>query len=114
MEADYRTVMDLLYFLLTLMVVWLMRCRLKSTYMKELDTMWISLLVVPSEILAVLVNPRTPHVWLVRVVFAFTIYVEPVSVLPQIRYMQNAKMVEPFTGYYFFALDISIFFALAY
>ncbi|CAK8560185.1 unnamed protein product [Lathyrus sativus] len=114
MEADYRTVLDLLYFLLTLMVVWLMRFRLKSTYIKEFDTMWISLLVVPSAILAVLVNPHIPHAWLVRVVFAFTMYVETISVLPQIRYMQNAKMVEPFTGYYVFALGISRFFALAY
>ncbi|XP_058745402.1 uncharacterized protein LOC131618154 [Vicia villosa] len=114
MEADYRTVLDLLYFLLTLMVVWLMRFRLKSTYIKEFDTMWISFLVVPSAILAVLVNPYTPHVWISRVVFAFTMYVETVSVLPQIRYMQNAKMVETFTGYYVFALGISRFFALAY
>ncbi|KEH18130.1 ER lumen protein retaining receptor family protein [Medicago truncatula] len=114
MEFDYRTVMDLLYFLLTLMIIWLMRFRLKSSYIKEFDTMWLSFLVVPSAILAVLINPATPHMWIVRVLFAFTMYLETVSVLPQIRYMQNAKMVETFTGYYVFALGVSRFFSLAY
>jgi len=45
MEFDYRTVIDLLYFLLTLMIIWLMRFKLKSSYIKEFDTMWLSFLV---------------------------------------------------------------------
>ncbi|WJX91876.1 hypothetical protein P8452_73594 [Trifolium repens] len=115
MEADYRTVFDFLYLLLTLIIIWLMRFRLKSSYIKEFDNMWLSFLVVPSAILAVLIQPRSPqYYWIARVIFAFTLYLETVAILPQIRYMQNAKMIETFTGYYVFALGVSRFFSLAY
>ncbi|XP_045832607.1 ER lumen protein-retaining receptor erd-2.2-like [Trifolium pratense] len=115
MEGDYRTVFDCIYLLLTLTIIWLMRFRLKSSYIKEFDNMWLSFLVVPSAILAVLIHPRSPqYYWIARVIFAFTLYLETVAILPQIRYMQNAKMIETFTGYYVFALGISRFLALAY
>jgi len=57
--------------------------------------------VVPSAILAVLINPATTHMWIVRVLFAFTMYLETVSVLPQIRYMQNAKVYNLQTLFYY-------------
>lgn len=51
--------------------------------------------------MAVLINPATPHMWIVRVLFAFTMYLETVSVLPQIRYMQNAKVYNLQTLFYY-------------
>ncbi|GAU30791.1 hypothetical protein TSUD_355170 [Trifolium subterraneum] len=69
------------------------KIRLKSSYIKEFDNMWLSFLVVPSAILAVLIQPRSPqYYWIARVIFAFTLYLETVAILPQIRYMQNAKV----------------------
>jgi ER lumen protein retaining receptor len=66
--------------------------------------------VVPSAILAVLINPATTHIWIVRVLFAFTMYLETVSVLPQIRYMQNAKVYTfrilfYYSGFYSFCIE---------
>ncbi|KEH18128.1 ER lumen protein retaining receptor-like protein [Medicago truncatula] len=114
MEANIHTVLDLIYLLSTLLVIWLIRFKLKSSYMKEFDNMWLSFLVVPSAILAIFIHPFTRHVWIARVLWAFTVYVEAISILPQLRYMQNAKMVETFTGYYVFALGVSRFVSLAY
>ncbi|CAI5961534.1 unnamed protein product [Closterium sp. NIES-64] len=42
-------------------------------------------------ILALLVHPRTSHFIVNRVLWAFCVYLEAVSVLPQLRVMQNAK-----------------------
>ena len=46
--------------------------------------------------------------------WAFCVYVEAVSVLPQLRMMQNAKVVEKFTAHYVFALGLSRFISCAH
>jgi len=48
--------------------------------------------VVPAAIAAILVHPYTNHWRLVRIVWAFSLYLEAVSVVPQLRFMQNAKV----------------------
>ncbi|XP_004510248.1 uncharacterized protein [Cicer arietinum] len=114
LENNIHTILDLITLLSTLLVIWLIRFRLKSSYIKEFDNTWISLLVVPSGILAILIHPSANHIWISRVIWGFTLYLETVSVLPQLRYMKKAKMIETFTGYYVFALGVSRFFSLAY
>lgn len=42
------------------------------------------------------------------------VYVEAVSVLPQLKMMQNAKVVEKFTAHYVFALGLSRFISCAH
>jgi ER lumen protein retaining receptor len=42
------------------------------------------------------------------------VYLEAVSVLPQLRMMQNAKVVEKFTAHYVFALGLSRFVSCAH
>nr|CAN76688.1 hypothetical protein VITISV_014412 [Vitis vinifera] len=66
--------------------------------------------MVPSAILAVLIHPRHfHHRLLTRIIWSFSFYLGAISVLPQLRLMQNAKMVEPFTAYYVFALGVGRF-----
>ncbi|CAL5195473.1 unnamed protein product [Lathyrus oleraceus] len=114
MESNIHTVLDLIFLLSTLLVIWLIRFKLKSSYIKEFDNMRLSFLAVPSTILAILIHPYTKHIWIARVLWAFSVYLETISILPQLRHMQKAKIVETFTGYYVFALGVSRFFALAY
>lgn len=114
MEQDIHTVLDFISLLSTLLIIYWIRFKLKSSYIKELDTLKLLFLVVPAAILAVLVNPRTRHAKLSNILWAFCVYLEAVSVLPQVRFMQNAKIVETFTGYYVFALGVSRFLALAH
>ncbi|XP_065875693.1 uncharacterized protein [Euphorbia lathyris] len=70
--------------------------------------------VVPAAILAVLIHPRTESLRIGRIMWAFCTYLESVSVLPQLRLMQNAKMIEPFTSHYVFALSIARFIGCAH
>ena len=98
---------------------------------------------MPTAILAVLIHPKISYFRFSGILWAFGVYLEAVSVLPQVRFMQNAKVsppffilnvnslffqvnilfiydficfqiVEVFTGYYVFALGVSRFLALAY
>ncbi|XP_010532910.1 PREDICTED: putative ER lumen protein-retaining receptor C28H8.4 [Tarenaya hassleriana] len=113
MEGDIHTFLDLATFVLTLWVIYMIRFKLNSSYVKELDNVPICYLVVPSAVLALLINPIT-HGFVTRVMWAFCVYSESVSVLPQLRMMQNAKMIEPFTAHYVFALGIARFLACAH
>jgi ER lumen protein retaining receptor len=46
--------------------------------------------------------------------WAVCVYLEAVSVLPQLRMMQNSKVVERFTAHYVFCLGLSRFFSCAH
>lgn len=47
--------------------------------------------MVPCAVLALLIHPSTSHHLLNRIFWAFCVYLEAVSVLPQLRVMQNTK-----------------------
>ena len=49
-----------------------------------------------------------------QIMWATCVYVEAISVLPQLRMMQNAKVVEKFTAHYVFALGLSRFISCAH
>ncbi|XP_010246713.1 PREDICTED: putative ER lumen protein-retaining receptor C28H8.4 [Nelumbo nucifera] len=114
MEGDIHTVLDVATCISTLWVIYMIRFKLKSTYVKEFDNFPIYYLAVPSAILALIVKPYTKHLIINRVLWAFCVYMESVSVLPQLRLMQNAKMVEPFTAHYVFALGVARFLGCAH
>ncbi|WRX10218.1 ER lumen protein retaining receptor - like 2 [Theobroma cacao] len=57
--------------------------------------------VVPSAILAVLIHPYNTYIYISQVLWAFCVYLEAVSVLPQLRMMQNAKVYETGGRYLF-------------
>ncbi|KAF3796011.1 putative ER lumen protein-retaining receptor [Nymphaea thermarum] len=114
MENDIHTVLDGATLISTLWIIYMMRFKLKSTYIKELDSMPLYYTVVPATLLAVFVHPHTRHSILYRIIWAFCVYLESVSVLPQLRLMQNAKMVEPFTAHYVFALGVARFLGCAH
>ncbi|PON59366.1 ER lumen protein retaining receptor [Trema orientale] len=114
MEGDIHTFLDFTTLVSTIWVIYMIRFKLKSTYIKELDNFPLYYVVVPSAILAVVVHPFTHHFRIGRILWALGAYVEAVSVLPQLHMMQNAKMVEPFTAHYVFALGVSRFFSCAH
>lgn len=55
-----------------------------------------------------------PLILAMQVLWALCVYLEAVSVLPQLRMMQKAKVVEKFTAHYVFALGISRFISCAH
>ncbi|XP_052211080.1 uncharacterized protein LOC127813963 [Diospyros lotus] len=114
MEGDIHTVLDFVTLIATIWVIYMIRFKLKSTYIAELDNLAIYYLIIPSAIVAVLIHPYTHHAYISRLLWAFCVYMESVSVLPQLRLMQNAKMVEPFTAHYVFALGVARFLGCAH
>lgn len=46
----------------------------------------------PCAILAIAIHPGTSHYLVNRILWAFCVYLEAVSVLPQLRVMQNTRV----------------------
>ena len=63
--------------------------------------------MAPCALLALVIHPSTSHHFLNRILWAFCVYLEAVSVLPQLRVMQNTKVAsngleDIIMGYFFF------------
>ncbi|KAJ8453022.1 hypothetical protein Cgig2_014785 [Carnegiea gigantea] len=114
MENDIHTLLDSATLIFTLWVIYMMRFKLQSTYMEDKDNFANYYVLIPCAILALVVHPTTSHHFLNRILWAFCVYLEAVSVLPQLRVMQNTKIVEPFTAHYVFALGVARFFSCAH
>ncbi|MCO5561311.1 hypothetical protein L7F22_014932 [Adiantum nelumboides] len=114
MEYDIHTLLDTATLITTCWVVYMMRYRVKSTYLADLDNFPLYLLAIPCAVLALVIHPTTSHYFVNRILWAFCVYLEAVSVLPQLRVMQNTRVVETFTAHYVFALGIARFFSCAH
>ncbi|KAE8729268.1 Plant neutral invertase family protein [Hibiscus syriacus] len=60
--------------------------------------------VIPCAVLSLFVHPATSHILFNRICWAFCVYLEAISVRPQLRLMKNIQIIEPFTAHYVFAL----------
>lgn len=109
MEYDVHTMLDLLTLGATAGVIYCLRGPLKATYQKEVDTTSHLFILIPCLIVACVAHPATRHSIFLRILWAFCVYLEAVSVLPQLRMMQKAGSVEKFTAHYVFALGLSRF-----
>jgi ER lumen protein retaining receptor len=114
MEYDIHTVLDGLTLAATLWVIYELRGPLKSTYQAEQDNIQAYYVALPCLLVGVFAHPSTHHPILFRIMWATCVYVEAVSVLPQLRMMQKAKVVEKFTAHYVFALGLSRFISCAH
>ncbi|CAN8268547.1 unnamed protein product [Cochlearia groenlandica] len=114
MEGDIHTILDFASLVSTLWVIYMIRFKLRSSYMKTLDSFHTYYVLVSSAILALIINPSMGYSYINRVMWAFCVYSESVSVLPQLRLMRNSQIIEPFTSHYVFALGIARFLACAH
>lgn len=107
MEYDIHTILDAVTLSATAWVVFQMRVKLKHTYQAEMDSVTsyyvvrhtspdtlfkLCLKAGPCLALAILIHPGTSHWWLNKVLWAACVYLEAVSVLPQLRLMQKNKV----------------------
>nr|GEV25623.1 putative ER lumen protein-retaining receptor C28H8.4 [Tanacetum cinerariifolium] len=114
MEYDVHTLLDLATLAATIWVIYMMRVNLNSSYMHEKDNVPNYYIVIPCALLSLVVHPTTQHHIVNRILWAFCVYLEAVSVLPQLRVMQSTKIVEPFTAHYVFALGVARFLSCAH
>ncbi|GKV17852.1 hypothetical protein SLE2022_098650 [Rubroshorea leprosula] len=114
MEYDIHTLLDTATLGTTLWVIYMIRFKLGSSYMEDKDNFAIYFVVAPCAVLSLLIHPSTGHHIFNRICWAFSVYLEAVSILPQLRVMQNTKIVEPFTAHYVFALGVARFLSCAH
>ncbi|XP_009612297.1 uncharacterized protein [Nicotiana tomentosiformis] len=115
MSAPIHFFLDLVTLVATIWVIRMMKkSKLKSSYMADLDSMPLWHLIAPCAVVAILIHPHTRHAILTDVLWAFSSYLEAISVLPQLRLMQNVQIIEPFTAHYVFALGIQRFLTCAH
>lgn len=88
MEFNTHTILDTATLAVTLWVVYTIRFKLKAASDQSKDNLPMSYVLVPCAVLALLVHPKTSHHVINRVLWAFCVYLESVSVLPQLRVMQ--------------------------
>ncbi|EMP25554.1 ER lumen protein retaining receptor 1 [Chelonia mydas] len=83
--------------------VWLIYSKFKATYDGNHDTFRVEFLVVPTAVLAFLVNHDfTP----LEILWTFSIYLESVAILPQLFMVSKTGEAETITSHYLFALGI--------
>ncbi|XP_074273013.1 uncharacterized protein LOC141596686 isoform X1 [Silene latifolia] len=72
-------------------MIYMMRVKLKSSYLKDLDNMPLYYVLLPCAFAAALAHPRGGYSIFIRFLWLFSMSVEAISVLPQLRLIQNAK-----------------------
>eukprot|EP00069_Balaena_mysticetus_P009720 bmy_06434T0 len=83
--------------------VWMIYSKFKATYDGNHDTFRVEFLVVPTAILAFLVNHDfTP----LEILWTFSIYLESVAILPQLFMVSKTGEAETITSHYLFALGV--------
>ncbi|EAY80888.1 hypothetical protein OsI_36067 [Oryza sativa Indica Group] len=99
----YNAVMKLVFLASSFSIVWYMRRHkiVRRTYDKDHDTFRHHFLVLPCLALALLINERFTFR---EVMWAFSIYLEAVAILPQLVLLQRTRNIDNLTGQYVFFL----------
>nr|KAF6407021.1 KDEL endoplasmic reticulum protein retention receptor 1 [Molossus molossus] len=95
--------MKVVYIACSFTTVWMIYSKFKATYDGNHDTFRVEFLVVPTAILAFLVNHDfTP----LEILWTFSIYLESVAILPQLFMVSKTGEAETITSHYLFALGV--------
>ncbi|KZV89098.1 ER lumen protein retaining receptor [Exidia glandulosa HHB12029] len=97
----YNVIMKLFFIGSSVYILYLMRVRFRPTHDPSIDTFRIEYLLGPSALLALVFNYRFT---LIEVLWAFSIYLESVAILPQLFMLQRTGEAETITTHYLAAL----------
>merc|ERR1712070_858717 len=107
----YNTVMKILFIGTTGYILFLMKTDLKAKPSPETESTKALMAIVPScALLALVLNDHTtecsghPFDCLVSFLWAFSIYLEAVAIVPQLMLLKRRKIVKNLTGNYIFCL----------
>jgi len=100
----YNWILKVCFIGASLAIVYLMRfgASQKASYNPEVDNFPVVYLLAPCAVVGMLVNQD--HYSLFEMVWAFSIYLEAVAILPQLFLLQKQGEVENLTSHYVFAL----------
>ena len=101
----YNSVFKIVYIATSAMIIWYMRRHrtVKGTYDKDHDTFRYLFLILPSLVLAMIFNERFT---VFEVLWAFSLFLEAIAILPQLVLLQRTKNVDNLTGNYVFLLGM--------
>ncbi|XP_024319437.1 ER lumen protein-retaining receptor isoform X2 [Brachypodium distachyon] len=99
----YNTIMKLVFLASSFSIVWYMRQHkiVRRTYDKEHDTFRHQFILLPCLVLALLINEKFTFR---EVMWAFSIYLEAVAILPQLVLLQRTRNIDNLAGHYVFFL----------
>ncbi|XP_076301899.1 ER lumen protein-retaining receptor [Lasioglossum baleicum] len=99
--SAYNTFMKIIFIVTSYATVFLMYMKFKATYDHNHDTFRIEFLLLPTLVLALLINHEFSAV---EVLWSFSIYLESVAILPQLFLVSKTGEAESITSHYLFAL----------
>ncbi|CAH8644163.1 unnamed protein product [Schistosoma guineensis] len=97
----YNTIMKLFFIICSCATVYFMYFKFKATYDSNHDTFAVYLLLIPSLLLGLVANYEFS---LYEVLWAFSIYLESVAIMPQLFMISKTGEAETITSHYLFAL----------
>ncbi|KAI4486115.1 PREDICTED: ER lumen protein-retaining receptor [Polistes canadensis] len=97
----YNTLMKIIFLSASFATVYLMYIKFKATYDHNHDTFRIEFLIIPTFVLALLINHELT---VVEVLWTFSIYLESFAILPQLFLVSKTSEAESITSHYLFAL----------
>ncbi|XP_053608087.1 ER lumen protein-retaining receptor [Plodia interpunctella] len=101
--SPYNTIMKVFFIVGSYATVYLMYVKFKATYDHNHDTFRIEFLLIPSVVLALLINHEFT---VMEVLWTFSIYLEAVAILPQLFLVSKTGEAESITSHYLFALGM--------
>ncbi|CAH8638994.1 unnamed protein product [Heterobilharzia americana] len=97
----YNMIMKIFFIGCSCATVYLMYFKFKATYDSNHDTFAVYLLLVPSLLLGLVANYEFA---LTEILWAFSIYLESVAIMPQLFMISKTGEAETITSHYLFAL----------
>ncbi|XKL67228.1 hypothetical protein PGB90_010648 [Kerria lacca] len=97
----YNSAMKIMFIVTSYGTLYLIYIKFKVTYDRSHDTFRIEFLLIPCAILALIINHSFV---LVEILWAFSIYLESVAILPQLFMISKTGEAESITSHYLFAL----------
>lgn len=99
--SAYNTFMKVIFMATSYATVFVMYVKFKATYDHNHDTFRIEFLLLPTFVLALLINHEFT---IVEILWTFSIYLESVAILPQLFLVSKTGEAESITSHYLFAL----------
>ncbi|KZC12344.1 PREDICTED: ER lumen protein-retaining receptor [Dufourea novaeangliae] len=99
--SAYNTFMKVIFIATSYATVFLIYVKCKATYDHNHDTFRIEFLILPTLVLALLINHEFT---IMEVLWTFSIYLESVAILPQLFLVSKTGEAESITSHYLFAL----------
>eukprot|EP00026_Physarum_polycephalum_P016040 Phypoly_transcript_16868.p1 GENE.Phypoly_transcript_16868~~Phypoly_transcript_16868.p1 ORF type:complete len:214 (+),score=17.10 Phypoly_transcript_16868:141-782(+) len=100
-SSKYNMIMKLIFLGSTYWLIYIIRYKYRATYDKEHDTFRNVFLIAPCLLIALVFNKEFT---IVEILWAFSLYLEAVAILPQLFLLQRTNEVENLTSHYIFTL----------